>query len=58
MKVGVDVIDKEINDVFYGDFLFGDDYLVFGYESFGVVEVVGFEVWCVKLGDYVMVIVC
>jgi len=53
LKVGVDATDKEINDALYGNAPPGDDYLVLGHESFGVVEAVGENVTRVKPGDYV-----
>lgn len=53
LKVGVDATDREINDALYGNAPPGDDYLVLGHESFGVVEAVGPNVTRVKPGDYV-----
>jgi len=53
LKVGVDATDREINDALYGNAPTGDDYLVIGHESFGVVEQVGPAVKSVKPGDYV-----
>jgi len=53
LKVGVDATDREINDALYGNAPQGDDYLVIGHESFGVVTEVGKEVRSVKPGDYV-----
>ncbi len=53
LKVGVDATDKEINDALYGNAPPGDDYLVLGHESFGIVEAVGRNVRSVKPGDYV-----
>src|SRR5712691_7801891 len=41
LRVGVDGTDKEINAAEYGASPPGDDYLVTGHESFGVVEEVG-----------------
>jgi threonine dehydrogenase-like Zn-dependent dehydrogenase len=53
LKVGVDATDREINDALYGNAPKGDDYLVIGHESFGVVEAVGAGCKRVKPGDYV-----
>ena len=53
LKVGVDATDREINDALYGNAPKGDDFLVIGHESFGVVEAVGEKVKRVKAGDYV-----
>jgi threonine dehydrogenase-like Zn-dependent dehydrogenase len=41
LRVGVDGTDKEINAAEYGAAPPGDDFLVIGHESFGVVEAVG-----------------
>lgn len=53
LKVGVDATDREINDALYGNAPPGDDYLVLGHESFGIVTEVGENVRKVKPGDYV-----
>ncbi|MCG8651471.1 MAG: glucose 1-dehydrogenase [Pirellulales bacterium] len=53
LKVGVDATDREINDALYGNAPQGDDFLVIGHESFGIVEAVGPHVKRVKPGDYV-----
>src|ERR1044071_1447707 len=53
LKVGVDATDREINEALYGNAPTGDDYLVIGHESFGVVEQVGPAVKRVKPGDFV-----
>ncbi len=53
LKVGVDATDREINEALYGNAPPGDDYLVLGHESFGIVEEVGDNVRRVKVGDYV-----
>ncbi len=53
LKVGVDATDREINEALYGNAPVGDDHLVIGHESFGVVEAVGEHVRRVKPGDYV-----
>jgi glucose 1-dehydrogenase len=53
LKVGVDATDREINDALYGNAPQGDDYLVIGHESFGIVEAVGKNVKGLRPGDYV-----
>src|SRR5215211_4906358 len=53
LRVGVDGTDKEINAAEYGMAPDGDDYLIIGHESFGVVEDVGPNVTELKAGDYV-----
>jgi len=53
LKVGVDATDREINDALYGNAPEGDDYLVIGHESFGVVEAVGPNVTNIRVGDFV-----
>ena len=53
LKVGVDATDREINEALYGNAPPGDNYLVIGHESFGIVEEVGPNVRRVKPGDYV-----
>ncbi|MEM6690667.1 MAG: glucose 1-dehydrogenase [Planctomycetota bacterium] len=53
LKVGVDATDREINEAQYGNAPDGDDYLVIGHESFGVVEQVGSAVKDLKPGDLV-----
>lgn len=52
-QVGVDATDREINEALYGLAPPGDDYLVLGHESFGIVEAVGRNVDEFKPGDYV-----
>ena len=41
LRVGVDGTDKEINAAEYGAPPPGDDYLILGHESFGIVEAIG-----------------
>ena len=53
LKVGVDATDREINDALYGNSPPGDDYLVLGHESFGIVKEVGPNVRNIRVGDYV-----
>ena len=53
LRVGVDGTDKEINAAEYGAAPEGDDYLIVGHESFGIVEEVGANVSEFKPGDYV-----
>ncbi|MEZ6118006.1 MAG: glucose 1-dehydrogenase [Pirellulaceae bacterium] len=53
LKVGVDATDREINDALYGNAPPGDNYLVIGHESFGIVPEVGPNVRTIKPGDYV-----
>jgi threonine dehydrogenase-like Zn-dependent dehydrogenase len=53
LRVGVDGTDKEINAAEYGAAPAGDDYLIVGHESFGIVEEVGTKVTEFKPGDYV-----
>jgi len=53
LKVGVDATDREINDALYGNSPPGDDYLVLGHESFGIVQAVGSNVRNIRVGDYV-----
>jgi len=53
LRVGVDGTDKEINAAEYGAAPPGNDYLIIGHESFGIVEEVGPNVTELKVGDYV-----
>lgn len=53
LKVGVDATDREINDALYGNAPEGDDFLVIGHESFGIITAVGPKVHDLKPGDYV-----
>ncbi|HKG94747.1 MAG TPA: glucose 1-dehydrogenase [Gemmatimonadaceae bacterium] len=54
LRVGVDGTDKEIDAAEYGAAPEGDDYLILGHESFGVVEAVGPNVSELRPGDYVV----
>ena len=54
LRVGVDGTDKEINAAEYGMAPPGDDYLILGHESFGIVEVVAPGVTELEPGDYVV----
>jgi threonine dehydrogenase-like Zn-dependent dehydrogenase len=53
LKVGVDATDREINEALYGNPPPGDDFLVIGHESFGVVVEVGPQVTHVQPGEFV-----
>src|ERR1700739_1929398 len=53
LRVGVDGTDKEINAAEYGAAPAGDDFLIVGHESFGIVEEVGAQVTEFRPGDYV-----
>ena len=53
LRVGVDGTDKEINAAEYGASPPGDDYLILGHESFGVVEAVSEDVNELVPGDLV-----
>jgi glucose 1-dehydrogenase len=54
LRVGVDGTDKEINAAEYGGAPPGDDYLILGHESLGVVEAVADGVTNLSPGDYVV----
>ena len=54
LRVGVDGTDKEINAAEYGMAPPGNDYLILGHESFGVVEAVADGVTELAPGDYVV----
>ena len=54
LRVGVDGTDKEINAAEYGMAPPGDDYLILGHESFGIVEAVAPGVTELAAGDYVV----
>jgi threonine dehydrogenase-like Zn-dependent dehydrogenase len=53
LRVGVDGTDKEISAAEYGAAPAGDDFLIAGHESFGIVEEVGAKVTEFKPGEYV-----
>src|SRR4029078_13090969 len=53
LRVGVDGTDKEINAAAYGNAPPGDDYLILGHESFGIVEAVADGVTELAPGDHV-----
>jgi threonine dehydrogenase-like Zn-dependent dehydrogenase len=57
LRVGVDGTDKEINAADYGAAPPGDDFLVIGHESFGVIEEVGPNVRDLSPGDFVVALV-
>jgi threonine dehydrogenase-like Zn-dependent dehydrogenase len=54
LRVGLDGTDKEINAAEYGTAPPGDDYLIVGHESFGIVEAVGTAVTELVPGDCVV----
>jgi threonine dehydrogenase-like Zn-dependent dehydrogenase len=54
LAVGVDGTDKEILAGEYGSPPPGEDYLITGHESFGIVEEVGPDVATLRPGDYVV----
>jgi threonine dehydrogenase-like Zn-dependent dehydrogenase len=54
LRVGIDGTDKEINAAEYGVPPPGDEYLILGHESFGVVEAVSPGVTELRPGDYVV----
>lgn len=54
LRVGLDGTDKEIIAALYGHPPAGDDFLIFGHESFGMVEAVGANVSELRPGDYVV----
>jgi len=53
LQVGLDGTDRELVEAEYGDAPKGDDYLILGHESFGIVEQVGKAVSELKPGDFV-----
>lgn len=57
IRVGIDGTDVEIDRALYGQAPQGDDYLVIGHESFGVVHSVGKNVTGFSPGDYVVAMV-
>lgn len=54
LKVALDGTDRDIDKGEYGNAPKGDDYLIIGHESFGIVEEVGPNVKDFKKGDYVV----
>jgi glucose 1-dehydrogenase len=54
LKVALDGTDRDIDKGEYGNGPEGDDYLIIGHESFGIVEEVGPNVKEVKKGDFVV----
>jgi glucose 1-dehydrogenase len=54
LKVALDGTDRDIDKGEYGNGPAGDDYLIIGHESFGIVEEVGANVKEVKKGDFVV----
>lgn len=54
IRVGIDGTDSEINDGLYGTAPDGENFLILGHESFGVVEKAGPEAGGLKKGDYVV----
>lgn len=54
LRVGIDGTDREIDAAEYGMAPPGDDYLIIGHESFGVVEEVGASVAELQPGDLVV----
>jgi threonine dehydrogenase-like Zn-dependent dehydrogenase len=54
LKVALDGTDRDIDKGEYGNAPDGDDYLIIGHESFGIVEEVGPNVTELKKGDYVV----
>ncbi len=57
LRVGLDGTDREINAGLYGAAPPGQDFLVLGHESLGLVEEVGPQVKELSPGDYVVAIV-
>lgn len=54
LQIGVDGTDNEINEGLYGEPPEGEDFLVIGHESFGIVEQVGDNAVNFKPGDLVV----
>ncbi|MFQ6030279.1 MAG: glucose 1-dehydrogenase [Dehalococcoidia bacterium] len=54
IRVGLDGTDTEIDEGLYGEAPPGDDYLIIGHESLGVVEEVGPGVADLRVGDLVV----
>jgi len=57
LHVGVDATDLEINEAEYGKSPAGDDHLIIGHESLGIVREIGPDVDELEPGDYVAAIV-
>jgi threonine dehydrogenase-like Zn-dependent dehydrogenase len=57
LRVGVDGTDREINSAEYGAAPPGDDYLIIGHESLGIVQEVGPSVTDLRPGDLVTAMV-
>src|SRR5215213_8851277 len=57
LRVGVDGTDQEINAAEYGAAPPGDDFLIIGHESLGVVQKVGESVTELRPGDLVVAMV-
>lgn len=54
VRVGIDGTDRELVYGDYGDYPEGDDYLITGHESIGVVEATGDSVTSLEKGDLVV----
>ncbi|MEO8217454.1 MAG: glucose 1-dehydrogenase [Acidobacteriota bacterium] len=54
LRVGVDGTDREINNAEYGAAPPGEEFLIIGHESFGVVEEIGSNVTEFVIGDFVV----
>ncbi|MBI4335251.1 MAG: glucose 1-dehydrogenase [Candidatus Omnitrophica bacterium] len=54
IRVGIDGTDSEINEGLYGEAPPGENFLIIGHESFGIVQEIGRNVKTFKKGDYVV----